>query len=159
MFLIVGTISLVLLAVTLLMLWAHEKIAIKRVIPHAKIKECWNEDERRSHTRFNKDLEVEYSVEKKPHLKISRTLNLSKGGMKLLLDEKLPKNTILYLKLSLPEKRQIIEIDAEVIWTNDTDEKDLSDKRFFHSGLKFIAIKEPSGTHFFQYITHLESEG
>lgn len=159
MFLIFGTVFLILLSITLLMLWAHERIAIKRVIPHARIKEYWDEDERRSHIRFNKDLEVEYSVEKKPHLKKGRTLNLSKGGAKLLIDEKLPKGTLLYLRLSLPEKRQPIEIDSEVIWTNDTDEKDLSGKRFFHSGLKFIAIKEPSETYFLQYITHLESEG
>ena len=159
MFLIVGTVFLVLLSITLLMLWAHERIAAKKVIPHARIKEYWNGDERRAHTRFNKDLEVEYSVEKKPLLKSSGTVNLSKGGIKLLLDEKLPKGVILDLKLLLPEKKRTVEIEAEVVWTNDADEKDLSGKRFFHSGLKFIAIKEPSGTHFSQYITHIESPG
>ena len=122
-----------------------------------RIKEYWSEGERRSHARFNKDLEVEYSVEKKPRLDISRTLNLSKGGMKLLLDEKLPKGAILDLKVFLPEKKRAVEIEAEVVWTLDADEKDLSGKRFFHSGLKFIAIKEPSGTDFSQYMTHLES--
>ena len=156
MFLIVGAVFLALLSITLLMLWGHEKIATKRVMPLAKIKEYWNNDERRSHVRFNKDLEVEYSVEKRPHLKKSKSLNLSKGGVKLLMDEKLPKGAILDLKMSLPEKKQTIEIEAEVVWTKDVDEKDLSGKRFFHSGLKFIAIKEPSRTHFLQYITQFE---
>jgi len=159
MFLIIGVVFLVLLSVTLLMLWGHEKIAIKKVTPHAKIKEYWNESERRSHARFNKDLEVEYGVEKKPRLKTSKALNISKGGMKLLLDEKLSKGTILNLKMSLPEKKQAVEIEAEVVWTKDTDEKDLSGKRFFHSGLKFIAVKESSGAHFLQYMTQLESDG
>ena len=157
MFLIAGTVFLALLSTTLLMLWAHERIAAKRVIPHAKIKEYWNGNERRSYTRFSEALEVEYSVEEKPRLKKGGTVDLSEGGMKLLLDEKLPKGVILYLKLSIPEKKQTIRIEAEVVWTNDADEKDLSGKRFFHSGLKFIAIKEPSGTYFSQYITHLES--
>ena len=159
MFLIVGMIFLVLLSITLMMLWGHERIATKRMIPRAKVEECWDGEERRSHERFNKDLEVEYSVKKRPHLKNSRTVDLSKGGMKLLLDEKLPKGAILGLKVYIPEKRRTIEVEAEVVWTNDAEKKDPSGKRFFFSGLKFIAIKEPAGIHLSEYLTHLESKG
>ena len=159
MFLIVGMIFLVLLSITLMMLWGHERIATKRVIHHAKVEEFWDGEERRSHKRFNKDLEVEYSVKKRPHLKNGRTVDLSKGGMKLLLDEKLPKGAIMGLKVYIPEKRRTIEVEAEVVWTNDADKKDPSGKRFFFSGLKFIAIKEPAGIHLSEYLTHLESKG
>ena len=159
MFLIVGMVFLALLSITLMMLWGHEKIAIKRVIHHAKVEEFWDGEERRSHKRFNKDLEVEYSVKKRPHLKNCRTVNLSKGGMKLLLDEKLPIGAILGLKVYIPEKRRTIEVEAEVVWTNDADKTDLSGRRFFFSGLKFIAIKEPAGIHLSEYLTHLESKG
>ena len=159
MFLIIGTIFLVLLSVTLMMLWGHEKIATKRVIPRANIEECWDGEDRRSHKRFAKDLEVEYRVRKRPHLKNGRTVDLSKGGMKLLLDEKLPKGAMLALRVHIPEKRRTIEVDAEVVWTNDADKKDPSGKRFFFSGLKFIAIKEPAGMHLSEYLIHLESEG
>lgn len=158
MFLIVGIVFLVLLSITLTMLWGHEKISIKRAIRCAKIEEYWDGEDRRLHERFNKDLGVEYSVEKRPRLKNGRTINLSKGGMKLLLDEKLPKGAILGLKVYIPEKKRTIEVETEVVWTNDADKKDTSGKRFFFSGLKFIAIKEPVGTHLSEYLTHLESK-
>ena len=116
MFLIFGLVFLVLLSITLMMLWGHERIATKKMVPRAKIEECWDGEERRSHERFNKDLDVEYSVEKKPHLKNSRTVDLSKGGMKLLFNEKLPKGAILDLKMHIPEKRRTIEVEAEVVW-------------------------------------------
>ena len=159
MFLIVGMIFLVLLSITLMMLWGHERIATKRAIPRAKVEECWDGEERRSHERFNKDFEVEYGVQKSPHLKNGRTVDLSKGGVKLLLDEKLPKGAVMGLKVYIPEKRRTIEVEAEIIWTNDADKKDPSGKRFFFSGLKFIAIKEPAGIHLSEYLTHLESKG
>jgi len=159
MFLIVGTVFLILLSITLMMLWAHEKIATKRVIPRAKVTECWDGEERRSHRRFDKDLEVEYGVRTRPHLNNGRTVDLSKAGMKLLLDEKLPKGAILGLKVRIPEKRQTIEVEAEVIWTSDADKKDSTGKRFFFSGLKFISIKEPAGIHLSEYLSGIESNG
>ena len=159
MFLIVGMTFLVLLSITLMMLWGHERIATKRVTPRAKIEECWDGEERRSHERFNKDLEVEYSVRKRPHLKNGRTVDLSKGGVKLLLDEKLPKGAVMGLKVYITEERRTVEVEAEVVWTNDADKKDPSGKRFFFSGLKFITIKEPAGIHLSEYLTHLESKG
>ena len=156
MFLILGMVFLILLSITLAMLWSHERIATKRVVPHAKVEECWDGEDRRSHKRFNKDLEVEYNVQKRPRLKNCRTVDLSKGGMKLLLDEKLPKGTLLGLKMPVPEKRHTIEVEAEVVWTNDADEKDPSGKRFFFSGIKFISIKEPTGIHLSEYLSGLE---
>lgn len=159
MFFIVGSCFLALLSITLLMLWAHEKIANKKVIPHAGITEYWAGDERRRHTRFERSLEVEYSVEKKPRLKNGNTLNISKSGMKLLLDEKLPEGAIINLKLHIPEKKKTVEIEAEIVWTKDAEGKDPSGKRFFHSGIKFINIKEPSDMHFSEYISSLEANG
>jgi PilZ domain. len=159
MFLIIGVVFLILLSVTLTMLWNHEKIITKRVVPRAKIEECWDKEERRSHERFSKDLEVEYNVQMKPHIKNGRTIDLSKMGMRLLLDEKLPKGAMLCLKVHIPEKRRTIEVDAEVVWTKDAEKKDPSGKRFFSSGLKFISIKEPVGIHLSEYLSGLGSKG
>lgn len=159
MFLITGTVFLILLSITLTMLWNHEKIAIKKVISRAKVEEFWDGEERRLHERFSKDLEVEYSVRAKPHLKNGRTVDLSKGGMKLLLDEKLQKGAILAIKVHIPEKRSTVELEAEVVWTSDADKKDPSGRRFFFSGLKFISIKEPAGIHLSEYLAHLGSKG
>ena len=159
MFFIVGVCFLALLSVTLFMLWAHEKLTNKKIIPHAKIEECWQDEERRQHSRFDKDLEIEYNVEKRPHLKSGKTVNISKGGMKLLLDEKLPRGAIMDLKVYIPEKKRVIEVEAEVVWTKDVEGKLSSGKRFFHSGIKFIAVKEPSDIHFWEYMNSLEMKG
>jgi c-di-GMP-binding flagellar brake protein YcgR len=159
MFLAVGTVFLVLLSITLMMLWSHERIATKKVVPRAMVEEYWDGEERRSNKRFNNDLEVEYSVEKRAHLKNGRTVDLSKGGIKLLLDEKLPKGSIIDIKIHIPEKRRAIKLEAEVIWTNDADKQDPSGRRFFLSGLKFIAIREPEGLHLSEYLSGLSIEG
>ena len=159
MFLIVGTVFLILLSITLTMLWAHERISSKKVVPHARIEEYWKGEDRRSHTRFKKGLEVEYGVEKRPHLKNGLTVDLSKGGLKLLLDEKLSKGEILDIKIFVPEKNRAIEVEAQIVWTLDADVKDPSGKRFFHSGVKFTAVREPSGAHLSQYLSYLENKG
>ena len=159
MFLMFGATFLLLLSLTLLMLWAHERITNKRIVPRARIEECWTGDERRRHTRFEDELSVSYSVEKKPHLRNSRTINLSKGGMKLFLDDKLQKGAILDLKIYIPQKKVTVEVEAEVVWTKDAQDNDLSGKRFFHSGVKFIAMKGSSDAHLSEYICSLEANG
>lgn len=159
MFLMVGLCFLALLSITLFMLWAHEKITNKRIIPHARVEECWTNEERRRHVRFERDLEVEYYIEKKPHLKTGNTVNVSRGGMKLLLDEKLPVGTIIDLKALIPVRNRTVEIEAKVVWTKEAQNNDPHGKRFFHSGIKFIAIKEPSDAHFSEYINSLERHG
>jgi len=156
MFLAVGVSFLILLSITLFMLWAHEKITNKKITPHATVEECWTNEERREHKRFADGVVVEYSVEKKPHLKGGRVINMSKGGMKLLLDEKLPTGTILDLKIYMPEKKTAAEVEAEIVWTKDAQIKDLSEKRFFHSGIKFIAIKDSADVHIADYINSCE---
>ncbi len=156
MFFVLGIAFLTILSVTLLMLWAHERVTNNRIIPRAKIEESWDGEERREHKRFKNDLDVEYKVEKKPHLKTGKSADISKGGMKLLLDEKLSKGSILDLKLTIPGTKNTIEVEGEVIWTDDAEERDPSGKRFFHTGIKFVAIKEPYGEHLSGYLASLE---
>ena len=158
MFLTFGICFLTLLSIMLFMLWAHEKITAKRVTPHATVEECWTSEERRQHRRFGDGVVVEYYIEKKPHLKDIKALNMSKGGMKLLLDEKLSDGTIMDLKIYIPDRKNSIEVEAEVVWTKDADYiKDASGNRFFHSGVKFIGIKEPADNHITDYINSCET--
>jgi c-di-GMP-binding flagellar brake protein YcgR len=159
MFLIAGLCFLALLSITLLMLWAHEKITNTKVIPRAKVSECWISEERRQHARFENQLDIEYGIEKKPHLKNGKTLNISSGGMKLELDEKLPEGAVMYIKFYVPGSKKAVEIEASVIWTHDAQTDDRSGKRYFNSGVKFIAIKEPSDAHFSEYIESLKVSG
>lgn len=159
MFLVFGLCFLILLSITLFMLWAHERMTTKKVTPHAKVLEYWTGDERREHKRFDRDLEIEYTVEKKPHLKIGRAVNVSKGGLMILTDEKLAVGSILNIKVCIPENKKFFEVEAEVVWTKDKDEKDALGKRLFYSGIKFMAIKEPSGSNFEKYMDSLYRHG
>ena len=155
MFFIVGTSFLILLSLILIMLWGHERLRMKRLTPHAWVEEYWKGEERRLHLRFKHNIDVEYKVEKKPHLMNGKSIDISKGGMKVLLDEKLPNGAVIDLKIQVHEKK-IIEIEGEVVWTKELEKRDSSGKRFFHSGIKFIGIHEPAGIHLDEYIHHLE---
>ncbi len=158
MFLIVELLFIVLLAMVLLMLYKTERFLVKKRLPSAMVEEYWNGRERRQHVRFQKALEVTYIVEKRPHLNNNgKTVDISEGGIKILLGEKLSEGVILDLKVSLPGSQEPAELEGMVVWSEDVKEKDASGKRCFHSGVKFSAIKEPSGKRLINYIYSLAS--
>lgn len=158
LFLIVESLCIVLLVMILLMVYRHDGVLSKRNMPTARIEEYWNGKERRRHLRFKKVLEVNYTVEKKPHLKNGKTVDISEGGVKLLLDEKLREGVILALKIALPNSKMMAEIEGDVVWSSEAQDKDPSGKRLFHSGIRFFAMREPSGTNLVDYIRSLSEE-
>lgn len=158
MFLILELLFIVILSMILFMIYRNERVLLKHVTPSAKLEEYWNGEERRRHLRFKEVLEVMYIVEKRPHLKNGKTVNISEGGIKLLLDEKLAKGAILDLKIALPNSKEVAEIEGEVVWSSDSQDKDPSGKRQFHSGVSFLAMREPYGTNFINYIRSLSEE-
>jgi c-di-GMP-binding flagellar brake protein YcgR len=142
----------------LVVLIKTERINLKRFIPRARVEEFWDGKERRRHVRFKKALDVTYKVEKKPHLKNGRTVDISEGGMKLLIDEKLFKGAILDLEVELAGTGTTAEVEGEVVWSEDSKFNDGSGKRYFASGIQFIAIKEPSGSRLIDYIRSLPAD-
>ena len=127
-------------------------------LPKANIEELWGGDDRRQEPRFVKSLEVLYSIVKNNTVKnaTGKTINISESGAKLLLDEKLPLNTSLNLKISIFDSDKIAEVSAAVVWTEDAiDIKDSTGKRFFYSGIKFSSIKGPSDNNLTDYIRSL----
>ncbi len=155
MLLLIELLFIVLLSMILFMIYKDERLHSKKTLLHATLEEYWGGKERREHVRFKKTLEVSYVVEKKPHLKNGKTLDISEGGAKLLLDEKLAVGTIVDLKIALPNSNRIAELEGEVIWSNKAKESDASGKRFFNSGVRFLAIKGPSGENLTGYIKSL----
>lgn len=158
MFLILELLFIVFLVMVLYTLYGNERLSVKRLLPHAFIEEFWGGKERRHHVRFEKSLDVNYAVVRKPHLKDNgTTVNISEGGMKLALAEKLSKGAILDLKISLPNQNQTIEIEGEVVWSEESAETDSDGKKIFCSGIRFAGIKEPSGVHLSDYIRSIAS--
>ena len=156
MFLILELLFIVLLSMVLFMLYKNERASSARFVPHAKLEEYWNGSERRRCVRFQKDLEVNYLVEKKPHLKNGRSIDISEGGLKLLLDEKPAVGTILDLKITLPGSKEMAEIEGEVALTEEAKRPPasgtLSDKRKFHVGVRFLTAKGTSARELAKYI-------
>lgn len=143
-----------LLLATLFMVSRNDGFAVRNKLRQAMLEGYWSGKNRRQYPRFAKSLEVAYSVLKRAVMVAKgETVNISEGGVKLLLDEKLPLGTTLNLKISLPHNGQVSEITGDVVWTEEApDVKDPSDKRFFYSGIRFSSIKESSGKSFVDYI-------
>lgn len=159
MLLLTELLFIVLLAMILFMLYQNDRRTSRNLMPVARIEEYWSGKERRQHIRFNSSLEILYREEKKPHLNNNcRTVDISEGGMKLQMDKKLPKGTILDFKVMLPSSNKSAEVEGEVVWSEDVKERDVSGKRLFNAGIKFRAIKEPSGSHLLDHIRSLSEK-
>lgn len=153
MLLLVEIFFIVLLTMMLFTLYHNERETARKLTPHAAIEEYWTGKERRQHVRFEKSLTVDYTVEKKPHLKTSgATVDISEGGMKLIVNEKLPKGAVLDFKIALSNPGDTAEVEGEVVWSEDAGADDASGKRLFYSGIKFSAIKQPAGKNLIDYI-------
>ena len=154
MFLILELLFIVLLSMVLFMLYKNERASSARLVPHAKLEEYWKGSERRSCVRFQKDMDVQYLVEKKPHLKNGRAVDMSEGGLKLLLDEKPAVGSVLDLKITLPGSKDTAEIKGEVAWAEEAKPASGAGqgKRQFHVGIKFLAVKGASARELAKYI-------
>ncbi len=153
MLIMIELLFIVLLAMVLVMLYRYERSALRKLMPSATVEEYWSGKERRQHIRFRKSLEISYAIDKRPSLTSGgKTVDISEGGMKLLLDEKLSKGTVLNIKIDLPGKGHAAEARGVVVWSEDLPRLDISQKRFFHAGIKFISIKEQSAGRLTEFI-------
>jgi len=141
------------------LIYKKERLSALARLSHASIEECWSGKERRKYTRFKRRLDVICTLEKKLRLKNNaETVDISEGGVKLLLDKKLMRDDIVRLKLELPGARGSMEVEGKVVWSEGAKDNNTSDKRFFHAGVMFSSIKEPSGESFLNYIRSLSTD-
>ncbi len=144
-----------LLVIVLFMIFKTDSFSLRKRLRNAKAEEYWDGTNRRRHPRFPQSLEVTYSVIKKrpPEKATGKTVDISEGGLKLILDEKLLPGSSINLQISLPGSNHKAEATADVVWTEDASEvRDLSGKRFFYSGVKFSSLKDLSGKYFIDHI-------
>lgn len=159
MFLIIEGLFILLLSMVLFMIYRDEHSTGKNILPCAIAEEYWSGRERRYYVRFKKSLKVSYIVEKKPHLKNNgMTIDVSAGGFKLLMSEKLSKGTILDIKVTIPGAKVEAELEGEVVWSEDAKPNEGSEQRMFYVGVKFCGIKDPEGRSFMDYIRSLAAD-
>ena len=156
MFLVVEALFIILMTVILFIFYVNERSSGRKNLPRAVMEECWSGKERRQHIRFKKNLEVNYLVRKRSRVKThGSTVDVSQGGMKLCLSEKLAKGTVLELMVNIPDVKKAAVLQGEVVWSEDTGD-DAEGRRAFYSGVMFISAKDPSRIHLIEYIKSLE---
>lgn len=98
-------------------------------------------EERRRFKRIPLDAILIYQIQNYPEdyegnlQKISAPTNIdiSMGGLKLLIKQKLPKGTFLKINLSLSKSNTPIEVIGKIAWINKAERRDR-----YQAGIKFI---------------------
>lgn len=105
-----------------------------------KLKGYWDGSERRSVERLNINLETRYIINGKTQE--TKSMDISTKGIRLLLDERLEKNTPLRLEIKLPKENHLIKVNGEVVWTREAIENEKnSTKRLFNTGIQFLKFR------------------
>lgn len=70
----------------------------------------------------------------------SYTENMSEGGVKVFLEEKLYVPTIVDLELSLAENEEPVKCKGELVWVNEITSTETEGAALFDTGIKFTEI-------------------
>lgn len=98
-------------------------------------------NERRKYPRLNVNTEVEYSIVNNPEVEKSFTKNISAGGICLIVYEDILPQTVLELKIYLPNNPQPIKATGKVVWKSEF--IITTDKRArFDVGIEFLDISD-----------------
>lgn len=133
---------LVLLGIILMIIYNTEYRLRKISSPDGTIKEYWAGSERRRAVRLEIPLPVKYTaIPPHNHNSQSVTRNISKGGIQMLIYEKLNVGDIINLELKLDNKSEPITGQGQIVWLQDAPSESAKEgKRVFISGIKFIDL-------------------
>jgi c-di-GMP-binding flagellar brake protein YcgR len=73
----------------------------------------------------------------------SHTENVSVGGMRLILEEKLPVRRELEVELFLPDRQKSIKCKGQTIWVREVSPPGVN-PRFFDTGIEFMDMSDAS---------------
>lgn len=89
------------------------------------------EEERRRFPRLPIFVEVGGKQSDCPSVK-AKSVDISEGGMRLLLPEEFPKGKVMYLEINFPFPSVVTR--GKVVWTKEVEEKE---GRLFQTGIEF----------------------
>ena len=92
--------------------------------------------ERRENIRVSKSIEVSYRTVTSFMKSGSRSIDISKGGIRLVAYHSLNPNTVIELEIRLLEFQRPIKVRGMVLWVNHTEGKHYP----FEIGIKFTEI-------------------
>ncbi len=152
-------VSLVLIALLLSIFFIvmSEDVKQRRMaLPKASARMLWKGAERRKSIRLPENLQVVYNVAANPEKrKQTRTKDISREGVGIILHEKYAQGDTLELRVYLPEKKKPLAIQAEVVWVKSIPHKLLSAKRTFFAGCRFIRVSNYDQKQLSDYIHEL----
>ncbi|PIU41250.1 MAG: hypothetical protein COS99_06500 [Candidatus Omnitrophica bacterium CG07_land_8_20_14_0_80_42_15] len=153
MILLIQTLIILILACTLIVVYVSELRDSRQHKPHATLEEIWFGKERRRAVRIDTNFSISYSNKKRESQTSKvRAENISIGGAKIHIEEKLEKGSIILLEVKLPSMTKPIIAQAEVAWIEDIPRSQPSDKRLFGAGVRFINIKSHERKKLSQFI-------
>jgi c-di-GMP-binding flagellar brake protein YcgR len=110
----------------------------------------WKGDERRGSERLNVSLEVKYFINGKTAN--VKSMDISASGIRLTLDEKMERGTILRLEIKMPGQNRIIKASGEIVWSKEAAEEGKATKRLFNTGIKFLKLGKNDEKKLFDFI-------
>jgi len=158
MLLAVQIIIVLILAATLVAVYLDEIRDSRKKAPHATIEEVWLGKERRKSPRVKVKLEATYAYPPNAHRKWpsqTETGNISIGGAKIFLSEKVDRGRPIFLRLTLPGRDKPIIAEAEIAWIAKEPIVSDSGKRIFATGIKFTHLNPAEEKEFSEYVQNL----
>lgn len=119
-----------------------------------KLTGFWDGDDRRSTERLNISLEVKYFINGK--FADVKSVDISRKGIRLMLDEKIEKGADLRLEIKLPNDSDIVKTRGEVVWSKEAKDEKETTKRLFNTGIKFIKTDRNDEKKLFDFIRSLQ---
>lgn len=152
---ILEAICILVLIGILVTLVIEEQKKRRRKMQPVKLKGYWHENDRRNVERLNISLDVRYAIN--GEINKVKSLDVSTEGVRLLLTDRLEKGTPLSLEVKLPDYKNTVKLNGEVIWAEESiaDEKK-TNKRLFATGIKFSKFHDPDEKKLFTYLYHLD---
>ncbi|MFH1771424.1 MAG: PilZ domain-containing protein [Candidatus Omnitrophota bacterium] len=94
--------------------------------------------EKRRFVRFDSSVNVHYQIlEEGQQIREASSRDISAGGIRIIIKEKIPMGTQLEMEIILPNEKRTIQLVGEVVWQQ---ESDTGDVEVFDTGIKFVKI-------------------
>jgi len=111
--------------------------------------------EKRAFRRLLFNVEVEYKVVSAPEelsALMVHSKNISAGGIRLVILEKLDLGTILALKFFLPDSTKPTCATGRVVWTEEYTIGTLDSSKAYDAGIEFVSIKQEDRARIHNYV-------
>ena len=155
--LFIGTLAIIVLSIILYLIHKEDLKSKADRMARGEVEKYWNGAERRRHVRFDASIKVRYTLKRSSPDGDAVSRDISEGGIRLLVDKKLERGTILNLRIANGPQAQPISLEGVIVWCNEArDKKDSDGRRLFHIGVKLTRIEKGSRDIFYGMIRSFE---